>query len=379
MKTNYIAYLFGLFMLSCSSGDQPITIDSNEFVEIVEKTVITNEQFNTQEMELDSISQKSFGGSVNCTGMIDIPPEYKADVSSYFGGYVKKIQLVSGTFVKKGQPLFYLENPDFIDVQREFLEKKNELELLKSEFDRQTQLAKSNATSSKDLNSAKSAYEIAALAYNSLKMKLELMNINTNKLTAENIRSTITVNAPIKGYVTGVNISKGMFLDPQTIAVSIEGTDHKHMELNIYEKDLSKINVGDQIRMVTASNPSKYYFGEVYLIDKKIHSENRTVKVHGHFNEDAENLQDLLPQMYIEGEIVTSANLSPALPKSAVVELDGLQYVLMLEKHVNNEFQFVRKEVQVGETVGGFTEILNFENLPRDGMYLTKGAFQLIQ
>lgn len=372
-------YLIALIMFSCASDDQPITIDSTEIEEIEEKTVITTEQFNMQEMELDSISEQSFGGAVHCTGMIDIPPEYKANVSSYFGGYVKNIQLVTGTFVKKGQPLFYLENPDFIDLQREFLEKKNEVELLKTEFDRQSQLANSNATSTKSFNGAKSAYEIATVAYNSLKKKLQLMSINPDKLTAENIQSTIIVNSPINGYVSAVNITKGMFLDPHLVAVSIEGVDHKHMELNVYEKDLSKIKIGDQIKMFTSGNPSKYYLGEVYLIDKNIHPENRTIKVHGHFDENTENLHELIPQMYIEGEIATSSKVSPALPEGAVVELGVSNYVLMLEKQSDNEYQFVRKEIQVGESVGGFTEILNHQDLPNAAVYLTKGAFQLIQ
>ncbi|MCB9224944.1 MAG: efflux RND transporter periplasmic adaptor subunit [Crocinitomicaceae bacterium] len=379
MKTLFKLIILGILVSSCSSDEEGITIDSNEVEESSEVVIITSEQFDMQKMELDSISYRSFGGSVHCTGIIDIPAEFKADVSSYFGGYVKKVQLVTGNYVKQGEPLFYLENPEFIDVQREFLEKSNELELLKSEYERQAQLAKSNATSNKELNSAKSAYDIALVAQSSLKKKLQLMNINPDKLSAENIQSTISVNSPISGYVTAVNISKGLFLDPHQVAVSVDGVDHKHMELSVYEKDLAKIKIGDPIRMYTASNPTKMFPGEVHLIDKNIDPQTRTVKVHGHFTEDAETIKDILPQMYIEGEIISNLSLSPGLPESAVVAQDDLYYVLVLDKSSDNEYQFIKLEVKKGETINGYTEILNFSDLPKNAMYLTKGAFQLIQ
>jgi cobalt-zinc-cadmium efflux system membrane fusion protein len=379
MKQHYLIYLLVFLIFGCSTDDEPITIDSVSEGGSEEITLLTKEQFEAQDMTLDSLSVRQFSGTIHCTGVIDIPPEFKADVSSYFGGYVKNIQLVSGTFVKKGQTLFHLENPDFVDLQREFLEKKNELALLKTEYERQTQLAKSNATSNKELNSAKSAYEIAVVSKSSLEQKLKLMNINPDKLSAEKIRSTITVQSPITGYVTAVNITKGMFLDPHQVAVSIEGVDHKHMELNVYEKDLANIHVGDQIRMMTASDPAKYYIGEVYLIDKSIHPENRTVKVHGHFQEDAENLQALLPEMYIEAEINTNSKSANSLPESAVVSTEDGYYVLMLTKQTESTYEFVKTRVVVGETSDGFIAIKNAAELPKNSLYLSKGVFQLIQ
>jgi cobalt-zinc-cadmium efflux system membrane fusion protein len=379
MKQHYLIYLLVFLIFGCSTDDEPITIDSVSEGGSEEITLLTKEQFEAQDMTLDSLSVRQFSGTIHCTGVIDIPPEFKADVSSYFGGYVKNIQLVSGTFVKKGQTLFHLENPDFVDLQREFLEKKNELALLKTEYERQTQLAKSNATSNKELNSSKSAYEIAVVSKSSLEQKLKLMNINPDKLSAEKIRSTITVQSPITGYVTAVNITKGMFLDPHQVAVSIEGVDHKHMELNVYEKDLANIHVGDQIRMMTASDPAKYYIGEVYLIDKSIHPENRTVKVHGHFQEDAENLQALLPEMYIEAEINTNSKSANSLPESAVVSTEDGYYVLMLTKQTESTYEFVKTRVVVGETSDGFIAIKNAAELPENSLYLSKGVFQLIQ
>jgi cobalt-zinc-cadmium efflux system membrane fusion protein len=236
-----------------------------------------------------------------------------------------------------------------------------------------------NATSAKVLNSSKSSFEVANIAFLALHKKLQLMNINPNTLTPENIRTTISVTSPISGYITAVNITKGMFLDPQQIAISVEGVDHKHMEFEVYEKDLSNIKIGNSITMVSASNLSKKYQGEVFMIDKSIHPQNRTVKIHGHFIEQTEKIEELLPKMYIEGEIFGSSNQVAALPQSAIISQNDAYFILLLTETTDNEYYFTKKEVMIGETLNGYTQILNLSEIDLTGFYLTKGAYQLIQ
>jgi cobalt-zinc-cadmium efflux system membrane fusion protein len=49
--------------------------------------------------------------------MVQIPVEGMQEISAYFGGYVSDLSLIEGQAVRKGQTLFFLENPDFIREQ----------------------------------------------------------------------------------------------------------------------------------------------------------------------------------------------------------------------------------------------------------------------
>ena len=161
-----------------------------------------------------------------------------------------------------------------------------------------------------------------------------------------------------------------MFLDPHEIAVSIVGTDHKHMELILYEKDILQIKEGQRIQMYTASDPNRSYEGEVFLIDKSIDQNERTIKVHGHFKEDVSTLENLLPEMYIEGEIETFSQESMGLSSAAIIGADEKYYVLKLVSKDENTFFFEKREVIPGKTHNGYTKIMNPEDFDANSIFL---------
>src|SRR5690606_36905728 len=146
-------------------------------------------------------------------GMIDVPPANRASISPYFGGYVKEIDLLTGQRVKKGQVLFTIENPEFVQMQQDFLEAKGELVYLSADYERQKSLSKDNVTSQKNFLKAQSDYTVTKVRFESLRKKLELMNINPNKLTIDNIRTKINVTSPIDGYVTKMDVTRGAYLN----------------------------------------------------------------------------------------------------------------------------------------------------------------------
>ena len=382
-KKRFSMKVYGLFtivmltLISCNSGK-----DSNEPIQLEEKSnseevTITTSQFSSSQMELGKFSNQVFHQSVKTNGMFDVPPESKVSVSAYFGGYVKELNLLPGQEVKKGQLLFTLENPEYVQLQEEFLVAKAQLGYLKSDFERQKELVKDNVTSQKNFLKAESDYRVTSATYESLKKKLGLMNINPNNITENSIRSTISVTAPISGFITSVNAEKGMFLNPADIATTITNTDHLHIELNIFETDFSQVEIGQQIQFRLQKEGSKYYQAKVYLISKSIDAQKRTANVHGHLiNDDEERL--FAPGMYVEAEIFTATDSLPALPQEAIVDLEDRHYLLIKTGEDTDGIKFDRKEIQVGRTANGFTEIKNAGDFNENSEFLVKGAFNLI-
>jgi cobalt-zinc-cadmium efflux system membrane fusion protein len=364
-----------LTLASCNSKGKTEAANTETTIENTDQEVITitENQFRSGNMELGKISMQKFNTVVKANGMFAVPPQNQADVSAYFAGYVKEINLLPGNAVKQGQVLFTIENPEYVQVQQDFLEAQGRLSYLKSDYERQKELMTDNVTSKKVFLKAESDYTVTMAQYQSLKKRLSLMNINPNTLTGENIRSVISVTSPLSGYATSVNASKGMYLNPSDIAVTVTNTDDLHIELKIFEKDLPIVKVGQQINVRLQNDTDKVYKGVVHLVNKTINAQDRTVNIHGDLANE-EEVKLFAPGMYIEAEILTTTAEHPALPSEAVANIDNDFFVLVKEDSTN----FKRVLVKIGATNNGFTQILNAADFEPNMEFLTKGAFNLI-
>ncbi len=367
--------LLVLTLASCNSKGKTEAANTEATIENTDREVITitENQFRSGDMELGKISMQEFNTVVKANGMFAVPPQNQADVSAYFAGYVKEINLLPGNAVKQGQVLFTIENPEYVQVQQDFLEAQGRLSYLKSDYERQKELMTDNVTSKKVFLKAESDYTVTLAQFQSLKKRLSLMNINPNTLTGENIRSVISVTSPLSGYATSVNASKGMYLNPSDIAVTVTNTDDLHIELKIFENDLPMVKVGQQINVRLQNDTEKVYKGVVHLVNKTINAQDRTVNIHGDLANEKE-VKLFAPRMYIEAEILTTTAEHPALPSEAVANIDNDFFVLVKEDNTN----FKRVLVKIGATNKGFTQILNASDFEPDTEFLIKGAFNLI-
>ncbi len=371
-----VLFLSVVLFTSCTSdgGNSNETVNSETPANEIK---VSAEQFTSSGMELGTITENSFSERIQVTGMMDVPPEYKAAVSVYFGGAVKDVNLLVGQYAKKGQALFTLENPDYVQMQQDYLNAKSKLNYLKTEYERQKTLLQENVSSQKKYAKAESDYFTVLSNYKALGKKLQLLNINPDKLDYNSITTFAVIKAPISGYVTEVNITKGQYLSPNEVAVAIVSTKHMHLELNVFEKDIRKIKKGQTIKFVLPDNTSKFYEGEVFLVGQAVYSEDRTINVHGHLKNEAHE-SHFIPGMYIEGEILVDEITRPSLPSDAVVNVEDGYFVLVKKSFNNNEYVFDKRQVMIGRINDGYTEILNSAEFKNHEIVI-KGAFNLIQ
>jgi cobalt-zinc-cadmium efflux system membrane fusion protein len=266
-----------------------------------------------------------------------------------------------------------MENPEYVQMQQDFLEAKGRLNYLKSDYERQKLLLDDQVTSQKNFLKAESEYKVTLVQYQSIKKKLGLMNINANTLTGENISSVISVLSPLSGFATSINASKGMFLNPSDVAMTITNTDQLHIELKIFEKDLPSVKVGQSIKIMLQNEPGKVYEGKVHLINRAINAAERTIDIHGDLVNEAD-AKLFAPGMYIEANILTATEKLLALPQEAVANIENDFFVLVKLSTTS----FKRMPVKIGATNNGYVQILNADDFDANTEFLTKGAFNLI-
>lgn len=371
-----VSWLCGL-LIACNTPKAEKTLQVDDSALDEGMVQISQAQFEDARMATGKMSYREFPVSIAVNGVVDVPPDRRAVVSAYFGGYVKQIELLPGQQVKKGQRLFVLENPDYIQIQQDYLEAKGQLIFLQSDYDRQKSLAEENVTSKKTLIKAESDFVVMRARFESLRKKLAMMNFDPDQVSESNLRATINVISPISGYVTDVRAAQGMFLNPADEALTLTNTEHIHLELSVFEKDLSLVKVGLPIVFSMHSANDKVYRAKVYLINKMIDPDKRTANIHAHL--DDESISYLFtPGMFVEAEILTATTSAPALPQEAVVNVEGANYVLLKKTGRTGEWVFEKRSVRVGNTHEGFIQILSATDFKPEDEFLVKEAFSLV-
>lgn len=377
MKLIPIKTLSALVLLSalaCGDSKKSRTSEGNAETTISELTV-TEEQFKENGMVLSHLEERTFPVTVSSSGTIDVPPENRAVLSAVMGGYIKKTPLLVGDNINKGQLLVTLENPDFITLQQEYLEVKEQLVYLKSEYDRHKILFEEKISSQKNYLRTESEFKTAQARYNGLQKQLKLLNISPLEVENGTITATTSLYAPISGSVTKVWVSKGTYVSPSSPILEIVDNDHIHLELAVFEKDIMKVEKGQPIRFRIPEATNKIFEAEVYLVGTII-NENRTIQVHGHLKNEKDNR--FLMGMFVEAEIVTDQIQATALPSEAIVTIDDKTYALLLVSENDGNYKFRKLEIPVGQTHAAYTAIMKVNKLNANGLFLTKGAFGLI-
>ncbi|HEA21345.1 hypothetical protein LCGC14_1422310 [marine sediment metagenome] len=379
-RTSLLVFLL-LLLYSCgNSGDEAEKENSDnkntDVSSASDSVTITQSQFDGSNMKLGSLSERSFPVVVEATGTIDVPPENKAMVSSFVNGYVKQTPLLIGDTVKKGQFLVSLENPEFVQIQQDYIEAMEQSSFLKSEYERQKTLMDENITSEKRFLQAESEYKRNLSRYNAMRKKLQMLNIDPQAVEDGEISSTIRLYAPITGSITEMKINRGMYVSAADELMQIIDRDHLHIELNVFEKDIMQLKKGQDIRFSIPEASNDTIEGEVHLVGASIDEAKRTVKVHGHFRDETQ--KHLATGMFVQAEIITASNKAMSLPSESIVNVDETSFVLILQSENDGKYIFKRLEVMSGKSYDGFTEIKNGSDFKENDRILVKGAFSLI-
>lgn len=372
MKNLYILFIFTV-IVSCGNSETKTETTSNE-PKNADEVVITKQQFEGESMQLGTLSEQDFNETIKANGMIDVPTHNKSSVSTFIGGYITKTPLLIGDEVKKGQFLVALENTEFVEIQQQYMEVAEQLNYLKSEFTRQKTLFDENITSQKNYLKAESSYKSSFAHYNGLRKKLQMMNISPSYVEKGNISSTINLYALIDGFITKVNVSNGTYVSPSDIILEIIDTEHIHLELSVFEKDILNVKKGQEIDFKIPEASDSVYKAEVHLVGTTIDPTSRRVTIHGHIENDHTNF---IVGMFAEADIIVSTSKKMALPKEAVIEMNDNYFALILDSEKDGNYNFKKITLDVGLKTENFVEVLNTEDL-KGKQFAVKGTYMLL-
>jgi cobalt-zinc-cadmium efflux system membrane fusion protein len=355
--------------------------------------VLTEEQIKSIGIELGTIENKQLTAALKTNGVLKVPNQNKATVNSIYSGVIKSLLVQPGNFVRRGQTIATVANPEFIQVQSQYLNVNSKIVLAELEVKRQQELNAGNAGALKNLQSAESELRSLRNTKSTLAQQIQLMGINPARLGNGKLISVLPVASPISGVVSNVLVKMGGYVDVTTVVAEIVDNSQLHLDLFVYEKDLPKLKNNQTIHFTVTNNPGKEYDAQIYSLGSSFEGDSKAVSVHAKVKGDKTGLID---GMNVTAVISLANATVPAVPSdAAIVTVDGKDYIFMLmddepvkpatdtakhgaaEKHDEHEegIQFERIPVAKGGSDIGFTEITLLKEIPANAKIVTKGAF----
>lgn len=367
-----------LIMASCNSKTEEA--EKEEHHEEENAVELTQAQYDQANIELGSIEKRVIGSELMVNGIIDVPPQGNISINMPYGGFVKYIDMLPGTAVKKGQLLATIENPEFIQFQQDYLEGLANQEFLKAEFERQQELFTEKVASGKSFQQAKSNYLANEARIKTMEARLRLIGFKPSKIRDGAVSASVNIYSPVTGSVREVYTNMGNYINPKDVIMDITNAEDLHVELTVYENDIPKVRKGQRIRFTLANTPDQWREAEVFLLGSSVR-EDRSVTVHGHLEKMYE---DLLPGMYVTAKVETDSNEVWTVPEPSVVRFGGKYYIFSyVDQRTENGkvvHDFEMLEVIKGYTENDFTQISLADTSREiiDIKLVSQGAFTLL-
>ncbi len=368
MKNIFILVLSSLLFIACGGQKQEETEATQAESTLV---VLTEAQYKSAKIETGKMEKREISTTLKLNGKIDVPPQNMVSVSTPFGGFLKSTKLLPGMHVKKGEVIATMEDQQYIQLQQDYLTVKAKLNYSENEFNRQKELNQTKASSDKVFQQTEMDYKTQKIALMALAEKLKLININPETLNESTLSRNVNVFSSIDGFVSKVNVNIGKYVNPSDVLFELINPTDIHLNLNVFEKDLDKLYIGQKLVAFNNNETDKKYPCEIILISQDL-SEVRSADVHCHF-EDYD--KTLLPGMYMNAEVEIKLNNVLSINEDAIVSHEGKDYVF-IEK-ASRQYEMI--EIKKGGTENNFSEINTVDGKDISQLNIvTKGAYALL-
>ncbi|MBK9388896.1 MAG: efflux RND transporter periplasmic adaptor subunit [Bacteroidetes bacterium] len=353
-------------MFSCkSNAKEPIVSVDEQVISISQK------QFETGNMEFGEMQKVLFEQVIHCHGNVISKPAGSAKVSTYISGLVNRIYCTPGQKIVSGQAIFEITGNDLIEFQKDFAESASLLVRVRSEYERLKSLFSENVGSEKELIFAESEYKATQARYSALKIKMQLLGLNTEKVENGGFYESYIIKSPISGYISQINVSLGQYADQQTAIAEVIDVSQFCIRIAVFEKDIPQLKEKQKVRIRLLGDPSEY-MATLSSIGKNVDNETRTILCNAEIDDLGK--ANFVNNAYVEARIITSNDTVNAITEDAILKSGGNNYLLALEESRNETFFLNKVKVETGRTINGFVEILSAPELRK---VLCKGAYNI--
>jgi cobalt-zinc-cadmium efflux system membrane fusion protein len=291
--------------------------------------------------------------TLRLTGAVAYNAFHTTPVISQVSGPVNRIVVVPGERVKQGDPMLYAASPDYSQLRTNYLKAKDAYALAQKALARAKDLYEHKALAEQALEQAQSVEIQAGGDLVAAEAALKVLGIaDPDELVARPPTFEVPVKAPIKGEVVEQDVAVGQLLQTgATQCFLLSDTSSVWVLVNVYQKDLPYVRVGDAVSIQTDSYPDTFH-GRIAYIAPALDPNTRTLQARIDTSNPGEKLKK---DMYVTA-MVNAGKIQNAiaLPDSAILRDNENQPFVYASVSAN---QFGRRQVTLGESLDGQTEV----------------------
>lgn len=359
---------------NASESSSNSTDDETDYLNIP----LTVRQVKTAGLSFGQAEDRDIDATLTANGQIILRAKDKGNVASLMGGIVKSIYVTDGQYVSKGQTVAMIENTDVVSLQREYYSASKDCEFARLDMQRQQTLSNSGAGIKRNLQEAEKEYNIAKAKMQGIAQQLAQMGISISGAAKGKFITTFPVKAPISGTVSNITASLGSYADMQTPLMTIRNNSAVECDLNVYEKDINKVKVGDNVLLTITNDPDTKITGKVYGMNQYFTDGTKSVAVHVRISNLKPQSSNLFDGEYVSGTIAIGRQRSKTLPSNAIIRSDGKSYIFALNGKPDKQgYHFSRHEITTGASGNGYTAVSLCKHIKDDQEIVTDNAFYL--
>jgi HlyD family secretion protein len=233
------------------------------------------------EVREEKVQKRDLVASVTASGQVE--PRVKVDVASDVSGRIVRLAVKEGAMVKKGQFLLQIDPSTYeAEVQRaraavasaraDMARAKANLEQSRSALQRSETIRKSNPTlvSDEQMEQLRTTVDVNEALYNSASHMVD-QSVAALSNAQSNLAKT-TINAPLSGKITRLNVEQGETAVPGTfnkdaaLLLTISNMDTLETTVKVDETDVARVSVGDSAIVQIDAFPDTTFMGRVVEI-----------------------------------------------------------------------------------------------------------------
>jgi cobalt-zinc-cadmium efflux system membrane fusion protein len=340
----------GLVITACKKEEQGNGAPPPaQVTRLEDMNLITVDANKANQFPLTAAEKVERSSQLSATGSIAPDISRTIPVISLANGRVVDIKVRLDDYVKKGQLLMKVQSPDVSSAFDAYLKAVNDEQLANKAYLRAKELLDHGAISQAMYEQAEDTEKDAKADLTAAEEQLKTLGVDKDHPS-----STVNVYAPVSGVIISQNVAQagaaGVNLSGSSTAFTIADLSEIWVLCDVYENDLSKIQLGESAQIHINAYPDKVLTGRVSDIGPVLDPNLRTAKV---------RLQVANPGILKLGMFVTATFASrqkqtfTSVPANAVLHLHDRDWVFVPA----GANQFKRTEVHGGPILDGRQEI----------------------
>lgn len=266
----------GLALTGCDNGGSKASANTRNASD-AELFTIPPEQMS--HVQVVKVQPTTLTRVLRLTGAVAYNGFRTTPVISQVSGPVSRIVVVPGQHVPQGAPMLYVASPDYSQLRTNYLKAKDAYALAEKAYLRAKDLYDHKAIAEQALEQAQSAEVQAGGDLAASLAALKVLGItDPDALVASPPSYEVPVKAPIAGVVVEQDVAAGQLIQPgATQCFMISDTSNVWVLVNIYQKDLPYIHVGDPVEIQTETYPQVFH-GRIAYVAASLDPNTRTLQ-----------------------------------------------------------------------------------------------------